>query len=94
LEKNGIAVLTFPFFYSLDKTRRRAAIAEGKVINILPAVIHGNPINDGGALVFNDLGWDFIDYARSKFSSANFLFYSSFVGWHFGGNRTVLVLRK
>jgi SAM-dependent methyltransferase len=94
LVPGGYAVLTFPFFPSLTETRRRAVLSDGIVKHLLPPVNHGNPISSGGALVFNDFGWDFVEEASGLFADRMFFFYQSFTGWHFGASRFAMILKS
>ena len=59
LKSGGLAVLTFPFFDRPESVVRSRVSPDGSVVNVLPAQFHGNPLG-GGALVFRELGWDFI----------------------------------
>lgn len=95
LKSGGTALLTFPFYWTHDQTERRAYVTpDGEIKHLKPPVYHGNPIDSQGSLVFNDIGWDFIERARQLFSTVEVVHYSSFLGWHFGDFRFILLLSK
>lgn len=63
LDEGGIHIFTVPI-YLFSKTRPRVKFDDGKLINILPPIYHGNPISKDGSLVTYDWGDDigeFID---------------------------------
>lgn len=63
LDEGGIHIFTVPI-YLFSKTRARVKFDDGKLINILPPIYHGNPISKDGSLVTYDWGDDigeFID---------------------------------
>jgi len=39
---------------------------KGKVVNLLPPEIHGNPISKNGSLCFQNFGWDILDELRGN----------------------------
>jgi hypothetical protein len=94
LRSTGYAVLTFPFAASQEKTHCRATMTEGNINFLAPAIYHGNPISGNGSLVFNDIGWDFINAAKQIFSKVTVFHYSSFLGWHFGDSRFIIIAQK
>ena len=59
LKPGGFHITTIPFDGSLDKNRKRAIYANGKIIHILPPVYHGDAIRSG--LVFTDFGLGLFD---------------------------------
>ena len=63
---------TVPFFFMEDKGQRRATLdSSGKVLHLMEPEYHGDPMNEGGVLVFEIPGWDIIDRARDAgFSDA------------------------
>ena len=58
LKPGGIHVFTVPITRYREPSRRRARLGAGGVEHLLPAEYHGDPVNDGGALVTVDWGWD------------------------------------
>lgn len=65
LRPGGTALLTFPMDPHLDANRVRARLAGDRTEEILPAIYHGNPLSDRGALVFTDFGWEVLDQMRA-----------------------------
>jgi SAM-dependent methyltransferase len=66
LAPGGWLILTVPFFLGNAGTITRATIdAAGEVTHILPPELHGDPLDDGGALCFYHFGWDFMDALRA-----------------------------
>lgn len=57
LKRGGVYIFTTPI-YKFTKTRPRIRMDGEKIINILPAIYHGNPIDKKGALVTYDWGYD------------------------------------
>ena len=58
----GSLVFTVPFFAEETQTRIRAVVnGDGAVQHILPPEIHGNPVDKGGSLCFQNFGWDILD---------------------------------
>ena len=72
LAEGGLLVFTIPFFASEAKTRTRATVdVSGAVHHILPPEIHGNPVDKGGSLCFQNFGWDILGtLGECGFSSA------------------------
>jgi hypothetical protein len=72
LRPGGWHVGTMPFHYCDPASTRRALMDEGgEIIHLLEPEYHGDPMNDGGVLVFEIPGWDIIARARhAGFSSA------------------------
>jgi hypothetical protein len=64
LRPGGRAILTFPMDPHLPSTVRRARRNGTTVEYLLPAVYHLDPARPGGALVFNDFGWDILEEIR------------------------------
>jgi len=65
LKPGGRLIITVPFFLENAATITRATMdAAGEVTHILPPEIHGDPLDDGGALCFYHFGWDFMDALR------------------------------
>lgn len=57
LKPGGIHIFTVPI-YLFTKTRPRVVFEGGELVNVLPAVYHGNPISKEGSLVTWDWGDD------------------------------------
>ena len=57
LKPGGVHIFTTPI-YLFTKTRSRVKFDGEKWVNILPAIYHGNPISNEGALVTVDWGDD------------------------------------
>lgn len=64
LKPGGVHIFTTPI-YHFQKTRARIAIENEKVVNILPAVYHGDPINEEGCLVTYDWGYDIAEFIEN-----------------------------
>lgn len=79
LKPGGQLLLTTPIHFKNDVTIVRAGFGpDGRLINHLPPVYHGDPINSGGALCFNDFGWDLVgDMRKAGFSNAALHFFTS-----------------
>ena len=57
---------TVPFFYFEDIGKVRAVLDErGRIIHLEEPEYHGDPMNEGGVLVFEMPGWDLIERARA-----------------------------
>ena len=62
LRPGGTLLLTVPFILSSATTLTRATIDDaGQVTHLLPPEIHGDPLDDTGALCFYHFGWDLLD---------------------------------
>lgn len=61
LAPGGWLVFSTPFYEELATSIRRARISEGVLVHDLPAAYHGNPVDEGGALVFTQFGRDLFD---------------------------------
>lgn len=62
LKPGGAHIFTMPWYGDLEFSRRRAAVVDNKLVNLMPPVYHGNPIDrKGGSLVTIDWGRDFTD---------------------------------
>lgn len=78
LRPGGRMLFSIPFHANSDATVKRAELRDGEVAELLPAQYHGNPISDGGSLVFYDHGWEILDACRSAgFGDASLLAYWS-----------------
>lgn len=62
LRPGGIAVMTVPVVNGWGTTTRRASLVDGKVLHLLPAQYHGNPVGDGSSLVTVDWSYDIGSY--------------------------------
>ena len=71
--------MTTPIHFKQDKTVVRASIGPGgKLTHHFPPVYHGDPINAGGVLCFNDFGWDLTgEMRRAGFVGPTANFFSS-----------------
>ena len=95
LSSGGVGIVTFPFFPYQEKTVVRCRIKDdGTVEHFLPAVYHGNPLG-GGALVFSELSWDFLDRVKKNLGNCcQLINYWSLYRCHFGMHRFALILSK
>lgn len=65
LRPGGWHVGTVPFYYFAQEGERRSIIDEaGNVVHLLEPQYHGDPMNEGGVLVFEIPAWDILDRAR------------------------------
>jgi SAM-dependent methyltransferase len=58
LKPGGIHIFTVPLYRDLVHTRSRITDENGVIKHIMEPVFHGNPIDEGGALVTYDYGLD------------------------------------
>jgi SAM-dependent methyltransferase len=66
LRPGGRHVFTIPFDPTLADDRQRARLEpDGTVVHHLPAEYHGDPLREGGALVFTDFGRGALDRIRA-----------------------------
>lgn len=73
LKPGGTMLVSVPFYYDYQTSVKRAEYREGELMYLEPPVYHGNPVDDGGSLVFYDYGWDLFDWIREAgFSDAYF----------------------
>lgn len=94
LKPGGLAVVTFPFFPNRETTTRRAIVsADGQVQHLLPPEHHGNPLG-GGALVFSELSWDFLDECRQRGVRIDMIHYWSLYRGHFDHHRFACLITK
>lgn len=57
---------TVPFRFMDERGQRRAMIdRSGKTLHLMEPEYHGDPMNEGGVLVFELPGWDLIERARN-----------------------------
>ena len=86
LAPGGVMLSTFPFRWDAADTQQNAMLVNGAVHHLVDTPeIHGDPMSEEGALVFQLPGWDIVDRAvQAGFASARMIFYSSAVGGLFG----------
>jgi len=96
LSDNGILLVSVPFFIADEYTVRRAEFSNGTIKHKEPAVYHQNPLSQEGALVFYDLGWDFIEMLKQTgFQDAFLLDYYNLNNGHIGdGIQHIIVAEK
>ncbi|MBK6741808.1 MAG: methyltransferase domain-containing protein [Hydrogenophilales bacterium] len=95
LKPGAAALITVPFHFNRADSVKRAEInATGHIEHLLPAVYHGDPINNSGALLVYDYGWDMLDYAKSLgFRDIQFLFIWSEAKKYFGINYLLRLMK-
>lgn len=78
LKKGGVFYASFPMNFNAECTVQRAKLTANGVEYLCEPVYHGNPVSDGGSLVFYDYGFDFMDLVKNAgFEDAYFVpFYS------------------
>ena len=95
LRPGGWHIGTVPFYYFYENGERRAILdGDGNIVHLLEPQYHGDPMNEGGVLVFEIPAWDIIERAhRAGFKDAFMRFVVSArhgaVAEHIGG---ILVL--
>lgn len=62
LRPGGWLFFTCPFYEGLERSIVRARLVDGEIEHHLAPCYHGNPVNEGGALVFTQPGWDLLDW--------------------------------
>lgn len=62
LRPGGWLFFTCPFYEGLDRSIVRARIVDGELRHDLEPCYHGNPVDERGALVFTQPGWDLLDW--------------------------------
>jgi hypothetical protein len=63
LKPGGAYIMTVPILMKFESSKRRASVdSAGNITHIKDAQYHGNPIDEGGALVTLDWGYDILDY--------------------------------
>ena len=65
LQPGGWLAFSTPFYEDLTTSICRARLSDGMLVHHLPAVYHGNPVDDGGALVFTQFGCDIFEMVSS-----------------------------
>jgi SAM-dependent methyltransferase len=83
LRPRGQAILTFPMDPHLASTIRRARRHGATVEHLLPAIYHRDPARPGGALVFNEFGWDILEEIRKAglFDVGLYVYWSYLCGY-------------
>ena len=64
LRPGGVHVFTVPFRPHIASARRVIVSEGGRLVHVLPAQYHGNPVDPGGSLVITDWGADLPDFIR------------------------------
>ena len=71
LRPGGRHIGTVPFRLVFEESIIKARLVDGEVEHLMEPEYHGNPFEEGGALVFEVPGWDILDRAKSAgFSDA------------------------
>jgi SAM-dependent methyltransferase len=65
LAPGGTMLFSLPFYHTLDRHLVRARLGAGGIEHLMPEVFHGNPVTQGGALVFIHPGWELFDQLRA-----------------------------
>lgn len=75
LRPGGWHVGTVPFAWMDQHSLRRATIEKGRIVHLMEPEYHGDPMNEGGVLVFETPGWEILQRARDAgFSRAEMRF--------------------
>jgi SAM-dependent methyltransferase len=96
LRPGGTLIITVPFHLWSASTVTRATIdASGAITHLLPPEIHGDPLDEGGALCFYHFGWDFVDtLIRAGFEDAGLsMFWDAQLGY-LGGYQFIITTTK
>ena len=95
LKNDGVLLMSIPFTYSAH-TQQRATYHEGKIINLLPEIYHGNPVSAKGSLVFYDYGWDFLTFCKECgfYDAYMLVYYSQTLGYLGNGFQSIFVADK
>jgi SAM-dependent methyltransferase len=62
LRPGGFHVFTVPVDLELERTRDRARAVNGQLVQLLPAILHGDTVREGGVPVLRDFGRDVLAY--------------------------------
>jgi|CXWL01.1.fsa_nt_gi SAM-dependent methyltransferase len=66
LMPGGLLLLTAPFLFESQDTLTRATVnADGSLTHHQPALYHGDPLQEGGVLCYQEFGWDLLDAVRA-----------------------------
>jgi SAM-dependent methyltransferase len=96
LRPGGALIVTVPFSLWSAATITRATIdASGTITHVLPPEVHGDPLDQGGALCFYHFGWDFLGaLTEAGFEDAGLsLFWDPRLGY-LGGYQYIITARK
>jgi SAM-dependent methyltransferase len=96
LRPGGMLIITVPFFLWSAITVTRATVdAAGAITHLLPPEVHGDPLDQGGALCFYHFGWDFVDaLTETGFEDAGVsIFWNPALGY-LGGHQYIITARK
>jgi SAM-dependent methyltransferase len=96
LRPGGTLLITVPFdIWSAATVTRATVDASGTITHFLPPEIHGDPLDQGGALCFYNFGWDFVDaLTAAGFEDAGLsLFWDSQLGY-LGGYQFIITAHK
>ena len=78
LRPGGVMLATFPMNYGREESVIRAVREGGEVRHLLEPEYHGDPVDPGGALVFQVPGWEILTRTRKAgFSGAEMRLVSS-----------------
>ena len=96
LRPGGTLIITVPFDLWSASTITRATIdASGTITHLLPPEIHGDPVDQGGALCFYHFGWDLMDaLTEAAFGDAALsMFWDPQLGY-LGGYQFIITTHK
>lgn len=62
LKPGGAHIFTVPIVNKHNPSDRRALLKDGRIVYLREPVYHGNPVNDNGALVTFDWGFDICEH--------------------------------
>ena len=96
LRPGGSLIITVPFNLWSASTIARATIdSSGTIRHLLPPEIHGDPLDQGGALCFYHFGWDFVDaLTQAGFDDAGLsMFWDAQLGY-LGGYQFIITTNK
>lgn len=99
LKPGGTAILTFPFSPNRTTSLRRATLETlptglQQIRHIERPQYHGNPLLNGGSLVFQEFGFDIVEMASALKCESLFVNYWSWRSLHLGSHRFSLILHK
>jgi Methyltransferase domain len=97
LNSTGRMIFTVPFIknYADNSIRAKVVDDNGNIIHIQQPQYHGDPVNEGGILCFQDFGWQMLDELRALgFQDAAALIYWSDCFGYFGGTQIAFIAIK
>lgn len=95
LKKGGVFYATFPINFNSECTVQRARLTANGIEYLCEPVYHGNPVSDGGSLVFYDYGFDFMGMAKKAgFEDAYFVPFYSIPDGNIGVNSLYIFVAK